>query len=34
MNGTEIRQLNAEDAAEYEAVFLRALQGVVAEPPR
>jgi hypothetical protein len=26
MNGTEIRQLNAEDAAEYEAVFLGALQ--------
>ena len=26
MNGTEIRQLNAEDAAEYQAVFLGALQ--------
>jgi GNAT superfamily N-acetyltransferase len=25
MNGTEIRQLNAEDAAEYQAVFLGAL---------
>src|SRR5258708_30457940 len=26
MNGTEIRQLNAEDAGEYQAVFLGALQ--------
>ena len=26
MNGTEIRQLNPEDAAEYQAVFLGALQ--------
>lgn len=26
MNGAEIRQLNAEDAAEYQAVFLRAVQ--------
>ena len=26
MHGTEIRQLNAEDAAEYQAVFLGALQ--------
>src|SRR5260370_16181314 len=26
MNGTEIRQLNAEDAAEYQAIFLGALQ--------
>jgi hypothetical protein len=26
MNGTEIRQLNVEDAAEYQAVFLGALQ--------
>ena len=26
MNGTEIRQLNAEDAAEYQALFLGALQ--------
>ena len=26
MNGTEIRQLNAEDVAEYQAVFLGALQ--------
>jgi hypothetical protein len=26
MNGTEIRQLNAEDTAEYQAVFLGALQ--------
>ena len=26
MNGTEIRQLNAEDAAEYQAVLLGALQ--------
>ena len=30
MNGTEIRQLNAEDAAEYQAVFLGALQSAPA----
>jgi ribosomal protein S18 acetylase RimI-like enzyme len=30
MNGTEIRQLNAEDATEYQAVFLRALQSAPA----
>jgi len=30
MNGTEIRRLNAEDAAEYQAVFLEALQSAPA----
>ena len=30
MNGTEIRQLNAEDAADYQAVFLGALQSAPA----
>ena len=30
MNATEIRQLNAEDAAEYQAVFLGALQSAPA----
>jgi ribosomal protein S18 acetylase RimI-like enzyme len=30
VNGTEIRQLNAEDAAEYQAVFLEALQSAPA----
>ena len=30
MSGTEIRQLNAEDAAEYQAVFLGALQSAPA----
>ena len=30
MNGTEIRQLKAEDAAEYQAVFLAALQSAPA----
>ncbi len=30
MNGTEIRQLHAEDAAEYQAVFLGALQSAPA----
>jgi hypothetical protein len=30
MNGTEIRQLNAQDAAEYQAVFLGALQSAPA----
>jgi hypothetical protein len=30
MNGTEIRQLNTEDAAEYQAVFLAALQSAPA----
>ena len=30
MNGTEIRQLNAEDAAEYQAIFLGALQSAPA----
>ena len=30
MNGTEIRRLNAEDAAEYQALFLEALQAAPA----
>jgi hypothetical protein len=30
MNGTEIRQLNSEHAAEYQAVFLGALQSAPA----
>ncbi len=30
MNGTEIRQLNAKDAAEYQAIFLGALQSAPA----